>query len=65
MFAGVRFVASFDDIEPSETIGVPDGAPHGFEDVAITQHFNSSVDHFIMRMENGWFLAYAKRTATP
>jgi hypothetical protein len=65
MFAGVRFIGSFDDIEPSETIGVPDGAPHGFEDVAITRHFNSSVDHFIMQMDNGWFLAYAKRTATP
>jgi hypothetical protein len=65
LVASARFIGEFDGIEPSETIGVPAGAIQRFDGEEVVQHFNSSVDHFIMRLRNDWFFAYAKRDLTP
>ena len=65
LVASARFLGEFDGIEPAESIGVPTGAIDRFDAQEVVQHFNSSVDHFIMRLRNNWLVAYAKRDLTP
>lgn len=67
LWVEAKFYHTYDDLEPYApgTDQPPPGFVSDFKKVRVVKVFNSSGDHFIMTLDNGWLLAYALRTLTP